>query len=66
VTVVPVHFPESGSIDTRISDTCTFLPSQVACSYGGRKLSRSGVPSRLEILLSSDPAQLEDELVLIK
>ena len=65
VTVVPVHFPESGSIQVHQSRVCCCPPKWPTGFYwyGGNKLSRGGVPRWLEKLLSHEPAEPEDEIV---
>ena len=66
VTVVSVHFPESGSIQVHQSQVCSCPPKWPTGFYwyGGKKLSRGGVPKWLEKLLSHGPTRLEDEIVL--
>ena len=66
MTVVPVHFSESGSIQVHQSRVCS-CPLKWPTGfywYGGKKLSLGGVPKWLEKLLSHGPSQLEDEIVL--
>ena len=66
VTVIPVHFPESGAIQIHQSRVCSCPPKRPTGFYwyGGQKLSRGGAPKWLEKLLSCGPTQLEDEIVL--
>ena len=65
VTVVPVHFPESGSIQVHQSRVCCCPPKWPTGFYwyGGNKLSRGGVPRWLEKLLSQKSAEPEDKIV---
>ena len=53
-TIVPVHFPESGSIQVHQSQMHPCPPKWPTSFYwyGGHKLSRGGVPNWLEKLLS--------------
>ena len=66
VTVVPVHFPDGGSIQVHQSRVCSFPPRWPTGFYwyGGNKLSRGGVPKWVEKLLSCGPARLDDEISL--
>ena len=66
VTAVPVHFPDSGSIQVHQSRVCPCPPKWPTGFYwyGGNKLSRGGVPRWLEKLLSCEPTQQEEEMVL--
>ena len=68
VTVIPVHFPESGAIQVHQSRVCSCPPKWPTGFYwyGGQKLSRGGAPKWLEKLLSRGPTQLEDEIVLLE
>ena len=64
VTVVPVYFPESGSIQVHQSRVCCCPKWPTGFYwYGGNKLSRGGVPWWLEKLLSHKPAEPEDKIV---
>ena len=65
VTVVSVHFPESGSIQVHQSRVCPCPPKWPTGFYwyGGNKLSRGGVPKWLEKLLSREPTLLENEIM---
>ena len=60
VTVIPVYFPESGSIQMHQCRCPSKWPTSFYW-YGGNKLSRGGVPRWLEKLLSREPTESKDE-----
>ena len=66
VTVVLVHFPESGSIQVHQSRVCCCPPKWPSGFYwyGGNRLSLGGVPRWLKKPLSREPTEPEDETAL--